>query len=99
MGMEFYGEYLRWFRSHTDGYAPQDIDAIPQQFLFAWTVYECPTYVIDEGYFITWLRPNETKTGSFAYLIFARADMRMLEENGDVSYDAVETSYRCIAQT
>ena len=99
MGNEFYGEYLRWLRSHVaDAYVPHSIEDIPRLFLSSSTVYECPTYVIDEAYFITWLSPKETESGNAAWFIFARADMRLLEDNGDVSSETVQTSYRCIAQ-
>ena len=99
MEREFYGEYLRWFRSRAaDGIEPRDMDELFHTFLFSRTAYRCAAYVLDEAYFITWIEPKESKAGIAAWFLFAETDKILLDEFGDVCDEASQRTYKCIAQ-
>lgn len=99
MEREFYGEYLRWFRTQAlADCEPKSIRDLCHRFLFSRTVYECDTYVLDEAYFITWITPKESKTGEAAWFLFAETDKFPLDESGDVISRSLERTYRTIAQ-
>ena len=99
MEKEFYGEYLRWFRTRALADSePRSMEELCHMFLFSRTAYECASYVLDEAYFITWIDPKETKNGVAAWFIFAETDMLLIEADGDVSNRAIQTTYRSIAQ-
>lgn len=99
MEREFYGEYLRWFQAHAaDGHVPRDMRDLFHMFLFSHTAYECESYVLDEAYFVTWITPQESKNGTAAWFLFAEVDIRLLDSEGDVLPDPIQTTYRSIAQ-
>ena len=96
MENEIYREYLAWFAGKAKaGETPLAWEEIFHTFLFGQALREDPqkALVWDQAYFITWIRPAQSRSGRAEWFIFSETDTLLLEENGDVFPDPIETVY------
>ena len=96
MENEFYQEYLAWFADKAKaGEVPLSWKEIFHTFLFSRTLREDPQKALawDQAYFITWVRPAQSRSGQAEWFIFSETDTLPLDENGDVGQEPIETIY------
>lgn len=96
MENEIYREYLAWFAEKAKaGETPLAWEEIFHTFLFGQALRENTErgFVWDQAYFITWVRPAQSRSGQAEWFIFNETDTLPLDENGDVGPEPIETVY------
>lgn len=96
MENEIYREYLAWFAEKAKaGETPLAWGEIFHTFLFGQALCEDTErgLVWDQAYFITWVRPAQSRSGQAEWFIFSETDTLPLDENGDVGPEPIETIY------